>query len=407
MDNCINMEKLTYPEVVECHEKYYFNIFQKTPVCFERGEGTVLYGMDGRRYLDFLGGIAVSALGHSHPAIVNAIKDQADRFIHCSNLYYIEPQARLAKTLVEISCADRAFICNSGAEANEAAIKLARKYQYKKGRTNKYKIVTALDSFHGRTLMTVAATGQPKYQKPYKPLFPGFSHVPLNDAAALRAAVDGGETCAVMLEIVQGESGVKFADPEYIKLAAKLCEENDAVFILDEVQTGLGRTGKLFAYEHCGVEPDIFTLAKALGSGFPIGAALAKERVASAFEPGDHGTTFGGNPLACAVGNASVNCILGEKLYEAAAQKGAYFLKRLNEAAKGCAAVAEVRGIGLMAAVEFNAPAAVEVKERMLASGCIAGSVGDKIIRWLPPLTVKYEEIDEAAAIFGEAIKNI
>ena len=400
-------KRLTYAEVEAYHKKYCFNIFQKAAVCFERGEGTVLYGMDGKRYLDFLGGIAVNALGHSNPAIVGAITAQASRFIHCSNLYYIEPQVRLMKKLVEISCADRAFICNSGAEANEAAIKLAKIYQYKKGRKDKYKIVTAVDSFHGRTLTTVAATGQTKYQKPYAPLPPGFSHVPLNDFAALRAAVNGEETCAVMLEIVQGESGVQIADPEYIREAAALCAENDALFILDEVQTGLGRTGKLFAYEHCGVEPDIFTLAKALGAGFPIGATLAKESVAAAFEPGDHGSTFGGNPLACEVANASVDLILKDKLYEAAAQKGDYFLGKLKTYVDGDGMTREVRGRGLMVAAEFEAPVAVKVKEKMLELGCIVGSVGDKIIRFLPPLTVLYEEIDAAVDIFGEALKAV
>jgi len=399
--------KLTYSEVEEYNKKYYFNLFARTPVCFERGEGTVLYAMDGRKFLDFLGGLAVNALGHSNPAIVSAIKDQAERFIHCTNLYYVEPQARLAGTLVEISCADRAFICNSGAEANEAAVKLAKIYQYKAGRPEKNKIVTALDSFHGRTLAMVAATGQPKYQKPYEPLLPGFSHVPLNDFGALRAAVSAEETCAVMLEAIQGESGVNIADPEYMRSVASLCKDLDVLLIFDEVQTGLGRTGKLFAYEHYGVEPDIFTLAKALGAGFPIGATLAKERVAAAFGPGDHGSTFGGNPLACEVGNASVNFILKDRLYEAAEEKGAYFMEKLAACKSACDVIKEVRGRGLMIAVEFNAPVAVKLKETMFNAGCLVGSVGDNILRWLPPLTVTYAEIDEAAAIFSAALGGI
>ncbi|MCL2059537.1 MAG: aspartate aminotransferase family protein [Oscillospiraceae bacterium] len=402
-------KKLTFSEVVEYNEKYYFNLFARAPICFERGEGTVLYGMDGKRYLDFLGGLAVNALGHNNPAITGAIKSQAEKFIHCTNLYYIEPQARLAKTLVDISCADRVFICNSGAEANEAAIKLAKIFHYKAGRHAKNKIVTATDSFHGRTLAMVAATGQVKYQKPYAPLLPGFSHVPLNDVGALRSAVSEEETCAIMLEVIQGESGVNIAEPAFIEAAAELCEKTGALLIFDEVQTGLGRTGKLFGYQHYGVEPDIFTLAKALGAGFPIGAMLAKERVAAAFEPGDHGSTFGGNPLACEVGNASLGLILGEKLHERAAEKGAMLMGALRAAAGDSAdgIVSEVRGRGLMIAAQFKKPVAVEVKGRMQDAGCLVGSVGDSIMRMLPPLTVSDDEIKEAAVIFGAAVKAL
>ena len=398
--------KLTFSEVEGNNKKYYFNVFARAPVCFERGEGTVLYDMDGKRYLDFIGGLAVNALGHANPVILDAIKEQAGRFMHCTNMYYIEPQARLAQTLVEISCADRVFICNSGTEANEAALKLAKMYQYKAGKPGKYKVVTALDSFHGRTLAMVAATGQAKYQEPYKPLLPGFSHVPLNDIEAMRAELSADETCAVMLEVIQGESGVNIADPGYIRAVAELCREMDIVLIFDEVQTGLGRTGKLFAYEHCGVEPDVFTLAKALGAGFPIGAMLARGRVAEAFGPGDHGSTFGGNPLACAVGNASLGAILKDKLYEASADKGAYFMDKLA-AFQGGGAIKEVRGRGLMIAVEFHGPVAVKLKEAMFAAGCLVGSVGDKILRWLPPLTVSYGEIDEAVAAFAAALTCI
>ncbi|MDR3120641.1 MAG: aspartate aminotransferase family protein, partial [Clostridiales bacterium] len=385
--------KLSFEEVVEYDKKYFMNLFARTPVCFERGEGTVLYAQDGKAYLDFLGGIAVNALGHSHPAIVGAICAQAEKFIHCSNLYYIEPQARLARALVEISCADKVFFTNSGAEANEAALKLAKIYQYKAGKTQKTRIVTALNSFHGRTLATVAATGQVKYQKPYEPLIPGFTHVPFNDIDALRDAADADTTCAVMLELIQGESGVHIADPEYMRAVAKLCEERDILLIFDEVQTGLGRTGKLFAYEHYGVEPDIFTLAKALGAGFPIGAMLAKERVAQAFAPGDHGSTFAGNPLACAVGNASVGLILKEKLHEAAAEKGAYMIEKLTALKSGYPVIKEVRGKGLMVAVECSEPIALAAKQKLFEAGCLVGSVGDHILRWLPPLTVTHAEI--------------
>ena len=272
-------------EIMEMDSKYYMNTFgPRTPVCFEYGKGIHLYGSDGRRYCDMLGGIAVNVLGHGHPALVDAISSQAQKLIHCSSLYYIESQAKLAKMLAGVSCADRIFFSNSGAEANEGAIKLARIYFKKKGMPDKFGIITLKRSFHGRTLATVAATGQEKYQKPFTPLMPGFRHVMMNDLEALEAAIDD-ETCAVMMELVQGESGVHLLDAEYVQAVRKLCDEG-LLLIFDEIQTGIGRTGKLFAYEHYGVEPDIFTLAKALAGGVPIGALCAKEFVAQAFEPG-------------------------------------------------------------------------------------------------------------------------
>jgi acetylornithine aminotransferase/acetylornithine/N-succinyldiaminopimelate aminotransferase len=400
-------KRLRLEEIEELDRRHCFNLFARAPVCFERGEGTLLFDAAGKRYLDFLGGIAVSALGHSHPAIVGAITEQAGKFIHCSNLYYIEPQARLARTLADISCADRVFFCNSGAEANEAALKLARIYRYKAGQPEKSEIVTAIDSFHGRTLATVAATGQPKYQKPYRPLMPGFAHVPFNDVAALRAAVSRERTNAIMLELVQGESGVNIASREYARAVAELCGELDILLILDEVQTGLGRTGKLFAYEHYGIEPDILTLAKALGAGFPIGAMLAKNSVAEAFAPGDHGSTFAGNPLACSVGNASVGTILRERLHEAAAEKGAYLLEKLGGLKASFPEIRETRGMGLMVAAEFSRPIAVELKNRLLGAGCLVGSVGASVLRLLPPLTVTRGEIDEAVGLLAEALRAV
>ncbi|MDR1439732.1 MAG: aspartate aminotransferase family protein [Clostridiales bacterium] len=400
-------KKLSLAEVEQLDAEYSFKLFSRAPVCFERGEGTLLFGSDGKRYLDFLGGIAVNALGHSHPAIVGAIREQAGKFIHCSNLYYIEPQARLARTLADISCADRVFFCNSGAEANEAALKLAKIYRYKAGQPKKRHIITASDSFHGRTLATVAATGQPKYQKPYEPLTPGFEHVPFNNIEALRAAASKERTNAIMLELVQGESGVNIASRDYVQAAAAICKKLDILLILDEVQTGLGRTGKLFAYEHYGVEPDIFTLAKALGAGFPIGAMLAKGDVAEAFGPGDHGSTFAGNPLACSVGNAAVGTILREGLHDAAAEKGAYLLDKLRGLKANCPAIREVRGIGLMAAAEFSEPVAAEIKDRLLHAGCLVGSVGASILRLLPPLTVSRGEIDEAVGLLEGALKPL
>jgi len=284
-------------EIIEMDKQYYMNTFNRAPVCFERGEGMYLWDINGKKYTDLLAGIAVSALGHSHPALVQAITEQASKLIHCSNLYYIEYQAKLAKLIVENSCADKVFFANSGAEANEGAIKLARLYFRKKGFPEKFEIITLEKSFHGRTLATLAATGQEKYQKNYCPLTPKFLSVPINDLEALEKAITPC-TCAVMLEPIQGEGGVNPTTVEYIRGVRELCDRKGILLIFDEVQCGLGRTGKLFGYQHYGVEPDIFTLAKGLAGGFPIGALCAKDFVASAFEPGDHGSTFGGNPLA-------------------------------------------------------------------------------------------------------------
>lgn len=385
---------MTLEEIIALDKKYYLNTFgYRLPVCFTRGEGMKLWDLDGKVYYDFLAGIAVNALGHSHPALVNAIVEQAQKFIHCSNYYYIESQAKLAQLIVENSCCDKVFFANSGAEANEGAIKLARLYYRKKGFPEKFEIITLEKSFHGRTLATLAATGQEKYQKNYCPLTPKFLSVPMNDIAALERAITE-YTCAVMLEPIQGESGVNPANVDYIKQVRKLCDEKGILLIFDEVQCGLGRTGKMFAYEHFGVEPDIFTLAKALGGGFPIGALCAKEPVASAFEPGDHGSTFGGNPLACSAGYAALSTIINDRLYENSAVMGDYFIGQLNSLTEKYGIIKEVRGKGLMIGVELFQPKAVEVKLKCLESGYLIGSVGDNIIRMLPPLIVSKEDID-------------
>ena len=385
---------MTLKEIIALDKKYYLNTFgDRLPVCFTRGEGMKLWDLDGKVYYDFLAGIAVNALGHSHPALVNAIVEQAQKFIHCSNYYYIESQAKLAQLIVENSCCDKVFFANSGAEANEGAIKLARLYYRKKGFPKKFEIITLEKSFHGRTLATLAATGQEKYQKNYCPLTPKFLSVPMNDINALERAITE-YTCAVMLEPIQGESGVNPANVDYIRQVRKLCDEKDILLIFDEVQCGLGRTGKMFAYEHFGVEPDIFTLAKALGGGFPIGALCAKEPVASAFEPGDHGSTFGGNPLACSAGYAALSTIINDRLYENSAVMGDYFIGKLNSLKEKYGIIKEVRGKGLMIGVELFQPKAVEIKLKCLEAGYLIGSVGDNIIRMLPPLIITREDID-------------
>ena len=386
---------MTLQEIIEMDKKYYMNTFgDRVPVCFGHGKGVNLWDIDGNMYYDFLSGIAVCALGHSHPKLVKAIQEQAAKFIHCSSLYYIGQQAKLAKVLVECSCADRVFFANSGAEANEGAIKLARIYFKKKGYPDKYEIITLEKSFHGRTLATIAATGQDKYQEPYSPLTPRFSKVPINNLEALEKAINDS-TCAILIEPIQGESGVNPTSAEYISGVRKLCDEKGILLIFDEIQCGLGRTGKLFAYEHYGVEPDIFTLAKGLGGGFPIGALLAKEFVAKAFEKGDHGSTFGGNPLACAAGLAVMDVLLNEGLVENSRKMGDYFIGRLGELAGKYGFIKEVRGKGLMIGIELSIDKAVEIKNRCFEKKYLVGNVGTNVIRILPPLIITKDDIDQ------------
>jgi len=394
-------------EIIEMDKKYFMNTFgSRTPVCFEYGKGINLWDTEGKKYYDFLSGIAVNVLGHSHPRLVNAIKQQAEKLIHCSSLYYIENQAKLAKMLVENSCADKVFFANSGAEANEGAIKLAKIYFKKKGMPEKYEIITLEKSFHGRTLATLAATGQEKYHQPYYPLTPGFRHVPINDFHALEKAVTDA-TCAVMLEPVQGESGVNPAAAEYVRNVRKLCDEKGLLLIFDEVQTGLGRTGKLFGYQHFGVEPDIFTLAKALGGGFPIGALCAKDFVAQAFEPGDHGSTYGGNPLSCAAGLAVIDVIINEGLVENSEKMGSYFMKKLSELSGKHLCISEVRGMGLMIGIQLSTDKAKEIKDRCFEKGYLIGNVGSNILRLLPPLIVTKKDIDGMVEVLDELLGEL
>jgi acetylornithine/N-succinyldiaminopimelate aminotransferase len=398
---------MTLNEIIALDKKYFMNTFgDRLPVCFTKGQGMKLWDMDGKVYYDFLGGIAVSALGHSHPVLVNALIEQAQKFIHCSNYYYIESQAKLAQLIVENSCCDKVFFANSGAEANEGAIKLARLYFRKKGVPEKFEIITLEKSFHGRTLATLAATGQEKYQKNYCPLTPKFLSVPMNDIDALENAITE-YTCGIMLEPIQGESGVNPANVDYIKKVRELCDKKDILLIFDEVQCGLGRTGKMFGYEHFGIEPDIFTLAKALGGGFPIGALCAKEPYASAFEPGDHGSTFGGNPLACSAGLATLSTIINDKLYDNSAKMGEYFTDKLNRLKNKHPIITEVRGKGLMIGVQLAAPIAVKIKKKFLEQGFLIGSVGDNIIRMLPPLIISKDDIDMYIAALDKVLDKM
>ncbi|NLC83944.1 MAG: acetylornithine transaminase [Ruminococcaceae bacterium] len=387
-------------------EQYYLNAFGKrTPLCFDRGEGIWLYDTAGKKYMDLIGGIAVNVLGHGHPRLVAAICDQAANLIHCSNLYYIENQARLAEKLGDLFGGGRVFIGNSGAEANEGAIKLARGYFYHQG-SPRATIVTATHSFHGRTLATATATGQTKYSKPFAPLPSGFVHVPFNDLAALKAAVNEN-TCAVMLEVIQGESGVNPADQEYMTKAAAWCREKGALLIIDEVQTGMGRSGFFFAYEAYGIKPDIVTLAKGLGGGVPIGALIANEKAATGFEPGDHGSTFGGNPLACAAALAVLETYEAENLTAKAGQLGNCFRNALEQLKGSGASIAEIRGMGLMIGISLEHPIAAAVRSSLAEQGFLVGAVGATTLRLLPPLIITEADIDLFVSILTKTLKEV
>lgn len=386
-------------------DKVIMKTYGRYPIVPVRGEGCVLWDADGKRYLDFLAGVAVNNLGHCHPTVVKAIQEQAAQLIHCSNFYHIPQQIELAEILCERSFADRAFFCNSGAEANEAAIKLARKYSREKFGPERYEIITAAESFHGRTMATVSATGQEKVQRFFDPLLHGFKHVPFNDASAVAAAVTAN-TCAVMLEPIQGEGGVNIPTTDYLRQVREICDRHGLLLILDEVQTGLGRTGRLFAHEHFGVAPDIMTLAKALAGGAPIGAMLAREEYAAAFSPGTHGSTFGGNPLMAAAALASVRTLLENGILERSREIGAYLVDALKTLAGKYPFVTEVRGIGLMVGMGLSIPAADIVKaghER----GVLLNVTHDTVLRFVPPLTVSKEEIDEMVKILDGILSEI
>lgn len=390
-------------EIIELDKKYYMNTFgSRLPVCFTGGKGLKLFDGSGREYYDFLGGIAVNALGHNHSKFISALKNQLDKVIHTSSLYYIENQAKLAEKLVKNTFADKVFFCNSGAEANEGAFKLAKIYFHKKG-LDKYEIITLDKSFHGRTLATVAATGQAKYQNPYKPLTPGFIQVEPNNYSAVENAVTD-KTAAIMIELVQGESGVHPMDLEYVKKLRQLCDEKDIILIFDEVQTGMGRTGKLFAHQLYGVNPDIFTSAKALGGGIPIGAVCASDKIASAFEPGDHGTTFGGNPFASAAGLAVFDIFNDEGLVENADKIGKIFKNRLLDLQKKYGGkITEVRSAGLLIGIELNNKIAKDVFNKLFDDGFLTSLCGGNTIRIAPPLIITENDVE----LFVNELDNV
>jgi acetylornithine aminotransferase len=372
--------------------RYLMQTYTRQPLSIVRGRGTKVYDLEGREYLDFVGGIAVNILGHGHPELVQAIQHQAAQLIHTSNLYYTEPQVKLAHMLVDHSFADKVFFCNSGAEANEAAIKLARHYSHDKYGAGRFEIVTMKNSFHGRTMATLTATGQEKVQKGYEPLLPGFSYVAFNNLEELERAVTD-KTAAIMLEPIQGEGGVYVADREYLKQVRDLCAKKDVLLIFDEIQTGMGRTGTLFAYEQLGVQPDIMTLAKGLGGGVPIGACLATDTVAKAFTPGSHASTFGGNPLACAAGLAVCRALLEGQVLDHARRMGEYLAKGLSACKERHRVVREVRGLGLLQGIDLDMDGKAVVSE-CLALGILVNATGEHVLRFVPPLIITQLEID-------------
>ncbi len=378
--------------------------YTRFPLVFSKGQGSTLFDSSGRSYLDFVAGIAVCNLGHAHPKLSRALADQAGSLWHVSNLYYTIPQIELADWLVKHSFADRVFFGNSGAEANEAAIKLARKYFNERNQAGKFRIITMERSFHGRTMATLSATGQDKIKKGFDPVLDGFDYVPFNDAAALRSRINS-DTCAVLIEPVQGEGGVRTPDAEYLKAVREICDETDVLLIFDEIQTGMGRTGKLFAYEHFGIEPDVMTLAKALANGLPIGAMLAKEEIAAAFNAGSHASTFGGTPIVTSVATRVCRMLVDEGIVENASAMGQYFKDRLLDLKARHAVVEEVRGLGLLLGIKLTIGGAPLVKACM-QKGFLINCIQDNILRFVPPLIITREEIDKLIQCLDEVLSQ-
>jgi predicted acetylornithine/succinylornithine family transaminase len=381
-------------KLIDDSKRYLMNTYNRSPIVLRKGRGMKVWDANGKEYLDFLGGIAVNCLGHCHPRVVIALQKQAQRLLHVSNLYHIEPQIKLAKLLVKLSFADKAFFCNSGAEAVEGAIKLARKYSKDHFSPRRFDIITAYSSFHGRTMAALSATGQERLQKGFEPLVPGFKYVTYNDIEALKKAVTNN-TCAVLLEPIQGEGGVRLPSEDYLKQVREICDENKLLLILDEVQTGMGRTGKLFAHEHFNIKPDIMTLAKGLGGGVAIGALLAKENVAASFTHGTHASTFGGNPLACAAALATIDTLLEDGfLLDNCRRNGKYFMNRLEKLQNDFhSEIIESRGMGLLIGLELTktgGPVVESCAKRGILINCISGNV----LRFAPPLIVTEKEID-------------
>jgi len=386
---------------IEKEKKYYMFTVRRQPIVIDKAAGVHVWDVEGKEYLDFTAGWAVTNLGHCHPTVTNMIKKQSETLLQTSNQFYTKPQLLLAEILVEQSCLDKVFFCNSGAEAVEGACKLAKKY----GKTEKngaFEIITALNSFHGRTQATLAATGQPKYQETFKPLLPGFTHVPYNDFEAIKTATNKN-TVAVMLEPIQGEGGVNIPDIDYLSRVKEWCVKHDLLFILDEVQTGLGRIGTLFGYQYFNVEPDVITLGKALGNGVPIGAFLSKDRVMK-LEPGDHGSTFGGNALATAAAFASTEYIVKHNIANHAKDIGNKLQLTLQKEIGDLNIVKEIRGVGLLLAIEFTDDISANLVKELNANGLLTNPVKPNAIRLMPPLIINEEDINKAVKIIKETL---
>ena len=391
-------------DIQEACANHIFGTYTRFPVAFVRGEGCMLWDDSGKEYLDFLAGIAVCSLGHCHPAVTRAIEEAARKLIHVSNLFYTYPQVELAAELTRLSFADKVFFSNSGAEANEAAIKLARKYSSELFGPGRFHIISMKNSFHGRTMATLSATGQSKVHKGFEPLVEGFAFVDFNSVAAVEAAITD-KTCAVLIEPAQGEGGLNFPAPGYLKDLKALCGERKLLLIFDEIQSGLGRTGSLFAYEQEGVSPDIMTLAKALANGLPMGAMLATDEVARAFTPGSHATTFGGGPLIASAALATLKVISGPGFLEKVRETGAYFMSRLGVLKDRFPFVKEVRGRGLMVGMELDVPGAGFVS-RCMEKGAIINCTHDTVLRFVPPLIAGRSEVDRMVTILEGVFKE-
>ncbi|MCK5129210.1 MAG: aspartate aminotransferase family protein [Clostridiales bacterium] len=393
-------------QIKKIDKDHFMGVYSsRLPVCFVDGEGCYLYDTNGKKYLDVFAGIAVNTLGYNHPKLTKAICDKASSVMHTSNYFYVKEQAMLEELLCSLSFADKVFFANSGSEANEGAVKLARKFFKNKGE-NKYKVITLDNSFHGRTLAMVAATGQKKYQKAYTPLTAGFLNVPADDIDLLEKSIDD-ETCAVMIELIQGEGGIVPMSKSYVKAVRKLCNDKNILLIIDEIQTGIGRTGTMFGYESYGITPDIITLAKGLGGGVPIGAILATD-YASAFKPGDHGTTFGGNALACSAAYTVVSTILDENLLQNVVDTGAYLEKQLSSLQEKHDCISDVRGLGLMLAIALKDSSKLSyVVEKMLEEGFVIGTAGGVVLRFVPPLIFSTTQVDDLISTLDMILEEI
>lgn len=394
----MEMEKL-----VATGKEVFINNYRQLPIVFEEGKGNSLIDKEGKEYLDFVAGIAVNALGYKNTKLNEALKAQIDKFTHCSNLYYNEPAIEAAQKLIKASGLNKVFFCNSGAEANEAAIKLARKYSKEKFGQDKYEIISMKNSFHGRTIATITATGQEKYQKNLSPLLPGIKYCEYNNIEQIENTISD-KTCAVLIEIIQGEGGIVSIDKDYLIKVRALCDKYNVVLIFDEVQTGIGRTGEIFAYQLYDIKPDILSLAKGLGAGIPIGAIVANEKVARGFEPGDHASTFGGNPLACTAAKVVLSELLEGDLLVHIKEMGEYLKAKLSELKKKKDVIIDLRGTGLIQGIALDGVSILEVLTKCMEKGLLLVGAGSNVIRFVPPLTITKEEIDKAIDILDKSL---